>query len=544
MAYAIIRIGKLKNRDIALSATAHNYRTQDTPNADPLQFSRNQELLNHEQRNYWDLANERIEQLHLTRQRKDAIRCVEILMTASSEGFARDKAGRALDMRGKQWVQNNLQFLEKTFGRENIVSFTLHQDETTPHIHAVIVPVTREQRLHKGERVGATERLSCRELFSPSSLRQLQTDYAEAMAPHGFERGIKYSTAIHEDVRRHYGAQQMSKEALTELVAPVVYQPGEATKIPWHVNSDLHLQREVARLNQQAAAQVEAANAKLVEVAAVASANALAHDKVRVLEKQLASSKEREQRTAAVLAQKTKELAEKQQQLSTSRTRVDHLLIAVVQGDKINPKLLDQARQQREQSRQRAENLVGGRLYGPVVDGTEVGTVLREHGYTLHKTGEGQVQVRETQTQARFLLTELRPHGRELREQVQQAIQRTKNEQEQARREALAQEKGAKHAYITASSTEQAGRIQAGLEQAGANVWQVQPLEAGRVGIQVSYCFDLQTIEGISHVLDKVQRSTGVTLEEEQEHRRVRTNAVASLERQRTPPERSQGLEL
>jgi hypothetical protein len=100
MAYAILRIGKLKNRDIALSATAHNYRTQDTPNADPLQFSRNQELLNHEQRNYWDLANERIAQLHLPRQRKDAIRCVEILMTASSEGFARDKTGKALDMRG------------------------------------------------------------------------------------------------------------------------------------------------------------------------------------------------------------------------------------------------------------------------------------------------------------------------------------------------------------------------------------------------------------------------------------------------------------
>ena len=545
MAYAIIRIGKLKNRDIALSATAHNYRTQDTPNADPLQFSRNQELLNHEQRNYWDLANERIEQLHLTRQRKDAVRCVEILMTASSEGFARDGGSKhAVDMRGSKWVKDNLNFLEKVFGRENIVSFTLHQDETTPHIHAVIVPVTREKRLHKGERVGEAVRLSCRELFSPSSLRQLQTDYAEAMAPHGFERGIKYSTAIHEDVRRHYGAQQMSKEALADLVAPVIYQPGEATKIPWHVNSDLHLQREVARLNQQAAAQMEAINAKLVEVAAVASANALAHDKVRVLEKQLAASKEREQRTAAALAQKTQALTEKEQALQKATTRFDHLLIAVVQDIALNPKLTERAQQQREQSRQRAEQVVGSRLYGPVVNGTEVGSVLKEHGYTLHQAGEGQVQVRDPQTQARFLLTELRPHGRELRELVLEAIERTKQEQEQARREALAQEKGAKHATITANSVEQAGRIQAGLEQAGANVWKVQSLDAGRVGIQVSYPFDRQTIEGISQVLDKVQRSPGVTLEEEYEHRRVRTNAVASLERERTPPDRSQGLEL
>jgi len=62
------------------------------------------------------------------------------------------------------------------------------------------------------------------------------------------------------------------------------------------------------------------------------------------------------------------------------------------------------------------------------------------------------------------------------------------------------------------------------------------------VGIQVSYLFDWQTIEGISRVLDKVQRSTGATLKEEGNHRRLRTDAVASIERERTPPDRSQGL--
>lgn len=240
-------------------------------------------------------------------------------------------------MRGSQWVQDNLHFLERTFGRENIVSFTLHQDETTPHIHAVIVPVTREQRLHKGQRVGATERLSCRELFSPSSLRQLQTDYAEAMTPHKFERGIKYSTAIHEDVRQHHGAQQMSKEALAEVASPVVYQPVtlEPMKRKDQVSPQVYLDREQNRLNQRAAEQVAAANAKLVELAAVASANALAHE--RVLEKQLAASKEREQRTAAILAEKSQQLATKTNEWTTARPSLHQLVVLTAQGEPLLP---------------------------------------------------------------------------------------------------------------------------------------------------------------------------------------------------------------
>ncbi|WP_303013973.1 plasmid recombination protein [uncultured Bacteroides sp.] len=41
----------------------------------------------------------------------------------------------------------NLQWLYRTFGRENTVSAVLHMDEHTPHIHATVVPiVTGEHR--------------------------------------------------------------------------------------------------------------------------------------------------------------------------------------------------------------------------------------------------------------------------------------------------------------------------------------------------------------------------------------------------------------
>jgi hypothetical protein len=52
------------------------------------------------------------------------------------------------------------------------------------------------------------------------------------MKPHGLERGIKYSTAIHEDVRRHYGAQQMSKETLAELAKPLTAELHKLRPVP------------------------------------------------------------------------------------------------------------------------------------------------------------------------------------------------------------------------------------------------------------------------------------------------------------------------
>jgi hypothetical protein len=549
MAYAILRISKLTSRDMSTSATLHNYRGQDTPNADPLQFARNEELFNHEQRNYWDLATERIQELQLPRLRKDAVRAVEVLLTASPEAFPRDAQGHALDRRDSKWLRDNVAFLQDTFGAKNVVSCTLHQDEITPHIHAVVVPVTNTPRLVKGQPVGAEVRLSCRDVFSPTRLRQLQTDYAKVMAPHGMERGIKYSTAIHQDVRRHYGAQKTTQQELAELAAPLTYQPFEleSMKLKEQLNPQAYLAREQVRLNQHLAEQVAAVNAKLVEVATIATANTLAKDRARVLEKQLATSKERAQQTAAALAQRTQQLVEKEQQLTKQTMRVDHLLMAMVQGDTVNPKLLEQARQQRQQSHQRAENLVTERLRGPVTDGREVGTILQQHGYTLHKAADAQLYVRDTQTRARFLLTDLRPNGQNLWDQVRQAIERTRQQTEQTRREELAKAPGALQATIGARDAEQAGRIQQDLEKAGANVWQMRKGEGQRVELQVSYSFDWNTIEAISRILDKVQHSPGTTLEESYAHRSSRTGAVRTVEREREHQQgkhRDRGLEM
>ena len=45
-----------------------------------------------------------------------------------------------------EWCQDNLDWLRKTYGADNVVSAVLHMDEETPHIHATIVPIVQTER--------------------------------------------------------------------------------------------------------------------------------------------------------------------------------------------------------------------------------------------------------------------------------------------------------------------------------------------------------------------------------------------------------------
>jgi Plasmid recombination enzyme len=191
---AICRIAKCKSSGSATGKTQHNYREREVLNADKERQHLNQEYINLGQRGIWEIATERIEQAGVTRKVKpDAVRAVEMILTASADFFERDELGVALDIRGGEWLKKNQEFLQERYGK-NVVALTLHQDEKTPHLHAIIVPITSDNRL------------SAKEVFTPRTLRALQTDYAQAMQGFGLERGIEGSKAKHSDMQTYYGA--------------------------------------------------------------------------------------------------------------------------------------------------------------------------------------------------------------------------------------------------------------------------------------------------------------------------------------------------
>jgi len=122
--------------------------------------------------------------------RKDAVKFQTHVLTGSHEEMKKIFEDKVTS---DKWVQENINWMCEKYGKENIVRFTLHMDERTPHIHAVTVPITKDGGLSaKSYANGKKE------------LRMLQTDYAKSMECFGLERGLERVGIRHESAQEYY----------------------------------------------------------------------------------------------------------------------------------------------------------------------------------------------------------------------------------------------------------------------------------------------------------------------------------------------------
>ena len=73
-----------------------------------------------------------------------------------------------------EYFQYVLRWHEEKFQKENIQLAVIHFDETTPHMHLDMIPITCDGRL------------STKELFTRESLRQIHTDLSEYLKEKGY----------------------------------------------------------------------------------------------------------------------------------------------------------------------------------------------------------------------------------------------------------------------------------------------------------------------------------------------------------------------
>ena len=203
--YAIMRCAKLSGMASVCAALQHCYRERETPNADPAQTPKNVHLAAPD-------VNTAVAMLHgklPEKRRKDAVLAVEYVMTASPKWWkqASPEAQQAFFARSHRWL------VEK-YGADRIITATIHLDETTPHLSAFVVPLTRDGRLSAKEMVGDKRQLSAD-----------QTSYAEAVASLGLVRGIEGSRAKHQSIRRYYGALDRQIRETDTYITPDMMQP-------------------------------------------------------------------------------------------------------------------------------------------------------------------------------------------------------------------------------------------------------------------------------------------------------------------------------
>ena len=210
MGYAVLHLEKAKGADSGMSA--HIERTIQPKNANPSRTHLNRELIQFPDgvRNRTAAIQHRLDTAGLKRKiGKNQVQAIRIVLTGTHADMEQiEQAGR-LD----EWCQDNIDWLRKTYGADNVVSAVLHMDEETPHIHATIIPIVqterkkqkKEQTVKKRYRTKApAPRLCADEVMNRANLIRYQDTYAEQMATYGLQRGIKGSEAQHISTHEYY----------------------------------------------------------------------------------------------------------------------------------------------------------------------------------------------------------------------------------------------------------------------------------------------------------------------------------------------------
>lgn len=175
--------------------------------------------------------------------RSNGVWAREVLLTASPEWLrAGGPPARPADgERVNQWAEAAFAWARAEFGPDRVVSAHLHQDESTPHIHLIVVPSV--QRVRGPRKPRSQDPARQRKPREPREVWTLDHDavfggrgemvarqdrHAAALASLGLVRGISGSKRKHEPLARLHARQRGDTEAAIEARAAAERDNGAA----------------------------------------------------------------------------------------------------------------------------------------------------------------------------------------------------------------------------------------------------------------------------------------------------------------------------
>ena len=196
---AIFRIKKLRRANLKASLH-HSFREQPTLNADASRRNLNhvwtggkssQEVLKNlearlqaleaKPRTWTDKNGREYQEKQGRKIRSDACVAVEVLVTGSPEHL--EKMG---DAAVADYLKNSLKWINKKYGKENVISAGVHRDERNIHMWAYVVPVTVDGRLNASEVIG-----------NKFQMADLHDEFSEFAQAYGLERGDRGNGSLH-----------------------------------------------------------------------------------------------------------------------------------------------------------------------------------------------------------------------------------------------------------------------------------------------------------------------------------------------------------
>lgn len=223
MSYVIARVIKVKSTAIG-AMQYHNDRAPGehlNPDIDPERTHLNYELHDAEgcylPRKYAAEVDAKIAANRASgrKVRKDAVKLVEGIITASPEFFE----GKS-EEECRRFFEDAYEFVCAEMGAENVIHFTVHMDETTPHAHWGAVPIK-------------DGRLSWKAFFDGrGGLSAFQDRCFEKVGkPWGLDRGEKHSGRRYRETAEMKRDLEQEVEELREqkaaLIDEIAYKDGQ-----------------------------------------------------------------------------------------------------------------------------------------------------------------------------------------------------------------------------------------------------------------------------------------------------------------------------
>ncbi len=188
----VLTISKLHTFAQVANLDKHNTRQELTAkNIDTSKIYENKTLISTHGLSFNEVWKQKFKQKeievgHPIKCRSNAVLALEVIT-----GFSHEMSDKVdLD----EWGKKNIEWIKEQFGEENIISSEMHLDESSPHIHTIIIPFKDDKlnaKAYTGGRV---------------AMYNLQSSYANAMADFGLIRGRKKSKAKRKMLDKFYQA--------------------------------------------------------------------------------------------------------------------------------------------------------------------------------------------------------------------------------------------------------------------------------------------------------------------------------------------------
>lgn len=181
--YAVVHMMKIKSGAVG-GIQSHNNREHEpktNPDVDMSRSEDNYDLIPCD--NYKRSIKEKLSNLVESSRavRKDAVVVCNFIVTSDNETM--DALGAD---RQREFFEDSVKWFSDRYGADRVLNATVHMDETTPHLHIGVVPITQDGRL------------SAKAIFTKTEMKAIQTEFARDVGEkYGLERGVEGSERTH-----------------------------------------------------------------------------------------------------------------------------------------------------------------------------------------------------------------------------------------------------------------------------------------------------------------------------------------------------------